>query len=227
MSDQPGEQGPRNRSREYDALLREYARLAARYDRRWSFYIESTVRETIHRLELGSQDRLLDVGCGTGALLHAISLAWPKAHLAGVDVSSDMLAVARQRLGGAIELKQGLAHDLPFEDERFDVVVSSSVFHFVREPEAALAEMRRVLLRDGRLVITDWCGEYLGCRMLDVILRRFNRAHYKIYGQRQLQDLMESAGFAAVRSDRYRIDWLCGMMTATAQRPTDSRHSRE
>lgn len=222
MSDEPGEQVATTTSEGDDALLREYSRLAARYDRRWSFYVASTVRRTIRRLGVGPQDRVLDVGCGTGALLHAISLLQPKTRLAGVDASSDMLAVARRRLGEAVELKQGWARDLPFRDEQFDVVVSASVFHYVREPQSALAEMGRVLRHDGRLVITDWCDEYLGCRMLDVFLKRFNKAHYRIYSRHQLRDLMRSAGFTDVRGDRFRIDWVCGMMTVTARRPGDS-----
>ena len=82
----------------HGAVLKEYARLARRYDWRWSFYIEAGVQETTRRLDLKPTDRLLDVGCGTGALLYALSRSCPAMRLAGIDPSPEMLSVARQKL---------------------------------------------------------------------------------------------------------------------------------
>ncbi len=115
-----------------DPVLREYARLAARYDSRWSFYVAATVRETLNRLEPG--DKLLDIGCGTGALLHAVSISYPRTKLAGVDLSAEMIEIARAKLGPAAVLERGRAEHLPFPDDTFDVVVSTSVLHFLRRP---------------------------------------------------------------------------------------------
>ncbi|MDT8367916.1 MAG: hypothetical protein RQ745_01825 [Longimicrobiales bacterium] len=54
-------------------IIAQYGELAPRYDARWSFYIEATVRETLRRLELHAEEHLLDVGCGTGVLLEALA----------------------------------------------------------------------------------------------------------------------------------------------------------
>lgn len=86
---------------EYEPLQREYSRIASSYDARWKFYVEASIRETMGRLHVAPEDRVLDVGCGTGALLKALSLAAPRARLAGVDLSGDMLTLARHRLGGS------------------------------------------------------------------------------------------------------------------------------
>ena len=88
--------------REYeDPVLAEYARLAAQYDCKWSFYIDATTRETLKRICPHPGDALLDVGCGTGTLLQALSSAFPSAKLTGIDPSSAMLDVARAKLGPA------------------------------------------------------------------------------------------------------------------------------
>ncbi len=50
-----------------NAVLDEYARLAAQYDSRWSFYVRATTRETISRLSVHARDNVLDVGCGTSS----------------------------------------------------------------------------------------------------------------------------------------------------------------
>ncbi len=203
-----------------DAVLRKYVRLASRYDRRWSSYIEATVIETTRRLTLNPADRLLDIGCGTGTLLYALSRASPTIRLAGVDASREMLAVARERVGSCAELKQGWAEQIPFVDENFDVVVSSSVFHYIRDPMRALAEMLRVLRSGGRLVITDWCADYLACRVCDLFLGFFDPAHFRVYTLRECRELLEASEFIAVDVELYKINWLWGLMTATAQKRT-------
>ena len=78
-----------------DPVLTEYARLAVQYDRRWSFYIDATARETLKRLFPHPGDALLDVGCGTGTFLQSLSSAFPSVKLTGVDPSSAMLDIAR------------------------------------------------------------------------------------------------------------------------------------
>ena len=99
--------------RKADAVVSEYKRLAPDYDRRWSFYIGATIRETLGRIELQPDDRVLDVGCGTGVLLEALSNTTPGAKLAGIDPSEDMLALARERVDGTVVLKQSHAESAP------------------------------------------------------------------------------------------------------------------
>lgn len=197
-----------------DAVAREYARLAERYDRRWSFYVEATIRETLKRLEARPGDKVLDAGCGTGALLHALASRQRKLELAGLDLSPEMLEIARARLGGRVELRQGRLEAMPFDDSSFDLVISTSVFHYLRRPGEALAEVWRVLRPGGRILITDWCDDYLVCRLFDPLLRLFNRAHFRTYGGDQCVALLRVAGFEQVEVERYKINLAWGMMTA-------------
>jgi ubiquinone/menaquinone biosynthesis C-methylase UbiE len=200
-------------------VIEEYARLAPEYDTKWSFYIEATTRETLARLDLRPTERLLDVGCGTGALLHRLARSHPVEQLAGVDPVPEMLAVALRRLPVELDLREGWAERLPFETARFDVVVSCNMFHYIRQPAAALHEMRRVLRPGGRLILTDWCDDYLACRLCDRYLRRFSRAHVKMYGKRDCRDLLRAAGYAEPHVESYKISWLWGLMTARAESP--------
>ena len=156
------------------------------------------------------------MGCGTGVLLEVLSDAAPDAKLTGVDPSYEMLEVARKRLDKTIVLKQSYAESLTFSDATFDVVVSMSAFHYFRNPLYALKEMARVLRPNGRLVLTDWCDDYVACKVCDLWLRLFNRAHFRSYGEKQCRLLLERAGFAVVSVDRYKINWLWGIMTAIA-----------
>ncbi len=204
---------------EIEPIRREYQRLAAHYDARWSFYIDATTEATLERLTLKPGAKILDIGCGTGALLSALSQTSVELELTGVDLSPEMLEIARARLSPAIEIKEGLAEHLPFADTTFDMVVSTSVFHFIRRPSDALSEMKRVLKPGGWAVITDWCDDYLSCRVCNLFLRRFNRAHFHTYRKTECEQLMIAAGFEDVHAEMYKINWLWGLMTAKGKAP--------
>lgn len=209
-------------SMEKHPILEEYARLAPTYDARWSFYVEATTRETLARLSLRSTDRVLDVGCGTGALLEHLSRSHPATLLSGVDPVLEMLEVARRRLPAEVALREGWAEQLPFESGSFDAVVSCNAFHYLRHPLAALLEMVRVLRPGGQLILTDWCDDYLACRLCDWFLRRLSPAHFKVYRERECLRLLQEAGYQGIEIDRYKITWLWGLMTARATKAAES-----
>ena len=200
-----------------ERLIAEYSAAAQSYDRRWRFYVDATIRETLARLDLRGDERVLDVGCGTGALLRRINERYPDAKLAGIDPVAPMLAVARGKLPAGVDLQVGWADGLPWADASFDVVVSCNVFHYVSNPAPALREMSRVLAPGGRIVITDWCDDYLACRLCSVFLRWTGAAFHKIYRAGECRQLFTDAGYST-RIERYKINWLWGLMTASAVR---------
>ena len=96
---------------------------------------------------------ILDAGCGSGPLTAA--LRDRGAVVTGIDSSAEMLALARQRLGEDVALQVvDLRDPLPFGNEAFDDVVASLVLHYLEDWEPTLAELRRVLKPDGRLILS-------------------------------------------------------------------------
>lgn len=184
------------------AVINKYANLASQYDKHWAFYINATLQETLKRLDIKPTDTLLDIGCGTGTLLRSISIKYPSVNLIGIDISKEMLKVACNK-----QIKKF----------RYSRVVSCNAFHYLRKPEECLLEIARVLKFWGRIVITDWCDDYIACRICDLFLRMFNRAHFKMYGLGACERLLRGAGYRNVRIERYKINWLWGLMTAKAQ----------
>jgi ubiquinone/menaquinone biosynthesis C-methylase UbiE len=197
-----------------DPVVAEYAKAAERYDEKWAFYVEATTRETLKRMPMTATARVLDVGCGTGELLRRLRAKYPEAVLAGLDPVAEMLAVARDKLSGKEDLRIGYADSLPWNSGTFDVVVSCNMFHYISHPVEALREMTRVLRPGGSLVLTDWCDDYLACRVCNIYLRLTNRAFYKTYREAECLELLRAAGFRNVRLERYKISWLWGLMTA-------------
>lgn len=111
---------------------------------------------------LKENEHILDVACGTGALtLTAAKSIGPHGRVVGLDLSPDMLAVARkishhESRMAAVEWREGDAKALPFESEAFDIVFCAFGLMFFLDKVAALKEMRRVLKPDGRVAVSVW-----------------------------------------------------------------------
>jgi ubiquinone/menaquinone biosynthesis C-methylase UbiE len=99
---------------------------------------------------------VLDVGCGTGSALAEYAAAG--CHVIGADTSPAMIAQARDRLGGAADLRLIDGSRLPVDDASADLVLVSLVLHSVGRDEAVgiLREAARVLVGDGRVLVVDF-----------------------------------------------------------------------
>jgi ubiquinone/menaquinone biosynthesis C-methylase UbiE len=198
------------------SVVAEYQRLAPLYEDRWSRYVTETASRSLAALPLDRIDRLLDVGCGTGALLRLAASRKASTQRIGVDFSLPMLAIARLRATDATLLAADV-RGLPLASATVDAVVTVSSFHYWTEPAAGLREIVRVLTPGGRLVITDWCDDYLSCRLVDRWLRLTRRDYHRIYGSRECVALLQSAGFTVEEVVRFRVGWPWGMMTISAR----------
>lgn len=106
---------------------------------------------------------VLDVGTGTGLAALAIKRRFRRAAVTGVDIAAPMLEVARRhsRFWRPIRFLEADARRLPFEDARFDVVFSNLMLQWLLPPDAALAEMHRVLKPGGLLLLSSFGPETL------------------------------------------------------------------
>jgi SAM-dependent methyltransferase len=108
---------------------------------------------------IASEDRVLDVGCGTGVLTRAAAdRVADESQVTGLDLNEGMLAVAR-RLRPRIDWRQGDATKLPLPAESYDVVLSQFSLMYFPDRSAAITEMVRVLRPGGRLAVAVW-GPY-------------------------------------------------------------------
>ena len=99
---------------------------------------------------------ILDVGCGTGSHLELYQRY--ECNLYGIDLSPSMLAVARVRLGDSIQLDLGNATNMPYEDHKFDLIISMLSLHEMTQQTRSevLSEMKRVLKDDGQILLIDF-----------------------------------------------------------------------
>lgn len=205
--------------RQYIPLLRSYARQAPRYDQSWWHYNRATLTATVRALPQEKLLRTLNVACGTGLLEQSTTNLLHQAYMVGLDISPDMLEQARRKLGVTCQVGwvNGQAESLPFSSGSFDLLTCANSFHFFRDPGRVVGEFQRVLRRGGWLVLTDWCDDYLACKICDRVLRVLDPAHFRTYGLERCKELLTSNGFQIDRSRRFKIDWLWGLMTVRAR----------
>lgn len=163
-----------------------YRRIAGVYDRIVEPMQRGVRRRALDLVAPRPHWRVLDVGCGTGTGL--VPYVEAGCTVAGLDVSAAMLERARERLGGAVDLRLTEGGRFPFEGGRFDLVTMSMVLHEIPAAERAevLREMARVTAPGGRMLVTDfWFGSRRSAkgrllRFVSWIMERLS-GHYRGY----------------------------------------------
>jgi SAM-dependent methyltransferase len=130
--------------------------MAGDYDR-FSRHLEGSARAFYERLNVAPGRRLLDVGCGSGQL--ALMAAKDGLDVTGVDIASNLIERARARAqaeGLRARFEEADAEALPFEDARFDVVVSLIGAMFAPRPDFVATELLRVCKPGGTIAMANW-----------------------------------------------------------------------
>lgn len=108
---------------------------------------------------VGKDDVVLECACGTGLL--TLPMAQICKEIVATDYSDGMLRQTQKKVSGYnnVRIQKASILDIPFEDNKFDVVVAANVIHLLDEPEKALAEMKRVCKPGGKLIIPTYINK--------------------------------------------------------------------
>src|SRR3989338_907130 len=199
-----------------ERVRRQYDQVAPAYDKRWEGYVFSSLSFLKEWMRVTGSEKILDVACGTGALEELIVKEHPSQSMTGVDISENMLHVAKRKLAAypSVSFFQSGATDLPFAEDTFDLVVCANSFHYFDDPAASLREMRRALKKGGRLIILDWCRDYLVCQVCDLFLKVFDPAHKYCYRQHELNRFLIGADLRVLAGHKFKLNLIWGMMIA-------------
>ena len=158
---------------------------------------------------------ILEVGCGTGFVLSAITQAFPKAHISGSEIFIDGLSLAAKRLPN-VQLFQMDARNLPYENE-FEVVGAFDVIEHIFEDELVLKNFYRTIEPGGGCLITVPQHKWLWSPADEAA------CHKRRYSAKELHAKMEAAGFRIIRSTSF-VTILLPLMLASRLGSRRSRH---
>lgn len=186
----------RDRSRRnFDAEAPAYSES---HDGRFSALLYDELVATVNR---GGWTSILDVGCGNAVILSRLAsecTGGSKKRMCGVDLSPAMVEEARKGLSERAQIVVGDSEHLPWDGGSFDTVLCSCSFHHYPDPDASIAEMARVLVPGGRLVLADPSGPLLFRVLMNLTIQFSDHGDRHIYGKRELSGLLQRHGFRPV-----------------------------
>lgn len=162
-------------------------------------YTRAHKEEIIKKAVLRDGDNILDVACGNGSLLGALSQK-ARVNAFGIDISENMIASARERYP-ACTFAVSPCSPLGFENESMDVITVSCAFHHFETPQIFAKECMRVLKKTGKVFIAEPFFSPMVRWIANTVVFPFTKTgDVKVYSQKELQIFFESAGFTDMES---------------------------
>ena len=192
--------------------LAEYNDRAGSYDHGWRGRLHHEIADRTASLAaatVAAPLRVLDLGCGTGHLLRTLAIRYPDAEqLVGIDAAPEMVKTANAATEDArVTFADGVAEQIGYPDETFDLIVSTTSFDHWSDQQAGLGECFRVLRRGGRLVLVDQFSLLLLPTML-------TSRRGKARTRRRATALLLRAGFASPHWHRLHAVIINAVVTA-------------
>jgi ubiquinone/menaquinone biosynthesis C-methylase UbiE len=155
----------------------------------------------MQQIDAQQDSRILEIGCGPGVTLQALGARSPTGHIVGLDRSPVMVEQAKRRnraamREGRLDVLQGNAEALPFDDDSFDLVVAIHVLYFWPDARATLQELQRILRDRGEVAIGFYLREYAP---------KLTQNAFALTGARlatspeAVEALLQSAGYCDIR----------------------------
>lgn len=179
---------------------RTYDQMAAGYDTSpEGYYTKPHKAVLMKQVILRDGDSILDVACGNGTLLGALSKK-ARVNAFGVDLSEKMIAAAKERHPNCTFAVSSCVL-LPFETESMDVITMSCAFHHFEEPRTFAGECMRVLKKSGMVYMAEPFFSPVIRWLANTVVFPFSKSgDVKVYSEQELRGMFVAAGFRGVET---------------------------
>jgi len=209
-------------------IVEQFTRQAASFARLSSH--EEATQLLLDMADVGAGDEVLDVACGPGMV--ACAAAQRARRVVGIDLTPAMIEQAKalqSRLGlGNVDWHVGEAASLPFEDRRFDAVITRYSAHHLLDPGVVFAELLRVAKPRARIAIADMVLPALKAAAYDSMERLRDPSHVRTLAREELGAAAAAAGLRELRWADYPFSTnLERLMLASFPEPGSAERVRE
>lgn len=185
--------------------------LSKKYDTSLSGYNpRKNYKLIIDKIKLGKNDVLLDVGCGTGEILNTLANKYKSAKLYGLDISPEMINVAkRKNKSKKINYICGDSEKIPFEDNTFDILITSESFHHYPNSREVLKEFKRVIKPNGKLILCDMYRPIIIRNFMNFMFNFTKTGDVKIYTKNEIFNLLKDYNYKDITWEKYYSSFIC------------------
>lgn len=167
----------------------------------------------LEKIDINPQDTILDIGCGGGRTVNRLAAIAKEGKVFGIDYSMDCVKWSKDYnkeliKDGRVEIDHASVEQIPFEDNKFDVISAVETIYFWPDLIQNLKEVKRVLKPLGKLVII--CEMYSSEKFKERNDEFVFVSNMKIYTPEELKDIVEMAGYNNIKIDLIEEkNWLC------------------
>jgi SAM-dependent methyltransferase len=191
-----------------------FAAPAEAYDRFMGRYAPTLAAALVDLAAVTPQMRVLDVGCGPGGLTHALCRRVDAERVAAIDPMPQFAEACRRRHPG-VDVREGVAEQLPWPDGTFDAALSSLVIAFMSDPDQGVRGMARVTRPGGTVAACMWDIASGGMTMLRIFWDAVREVEPRAEGEQRLPGTAE--GDIVARFERAGLEDVTGhVLTASA-----------
>lgn len=212
-----------------EAILDQFTRQAVPFSTAPGIKDEEALRLVVEFAGTAAADTVLDVACGPGILTCAFARV--AKHVTGLDLTPAMLdrarAVAKEQGLTNMTWRHGEAIPIPYPDASFSIVVSRFAFHHFLDPRGALAEMRRVCVTGGRVIVVDSAPAPDKADAFNAMELLRDPSHARAMPETELRGLFRAVGLPEPRVKGYRLEGdLEGLLKRSFPNPGDDDRIR-
>jgi len=155
-------------------IQKSFSKHASQYDQT-SQLQQGIAKKLVEKISIENPPQTLDIGCGTGYLTGLIQNKFSNSQLSALDCAEGMLDQAKAKYSDVL-FTQGDAESLPYPDQSFNLVASSTTYQWITNLNQAFLEVNRVLKGDGQFVFSLFTGQTL-CELREAYSKAFNEVY--------------------------------------------------
>lgn len=157
-------------------------------------FVSCMYQEILDRVNKLEGNTILDLGCGNGNVISLLKKE-REAFYYGLDISQNMIEGAKKRCGEEVDFVLGDAENLPYPDDKFDIIICNASFHHYPRPKVAVSEIKRVLKKNGTLILGDPTVPGIFIKIFNKMIQYSNSGDSRIWYKKDIVPLFENAGF--------------------------------